>query len=73
MTLCTTEIFDALVDAGVPTDKAMTAAVALTRQPPGSSHKPVIGDIAVYAALRDVGVSEERARACAVSLVPHLT
>ncbi|RXF72943.1 hypothetical protein [Hansschlegelia zhihuaiae] len=67
MTLFNIEVFDALLDAGISEDKAKAVAVALTPQPPGSSHQPIIGDFAVYDSLRAAGVSDEKARACAIS------
>ena len=67
MTVFSPEVFDALISAGVSGDKAMAVAVALTPQPVGSTHEPIIGDFAVYDSLRAAGVPEEKARACAIS------
>jgi len=73
MTLFNSEVLNAQTSAGVEKDKAMAVAVALTPQPPGSAHQPILGDFAVFDALRAVGVPDDKARACAISLAPYLT
>ena len=48
----------------------MAVAGALTPQPPSSAHQAVVGDFAIYDALRAIGVDDDKARACAIALKP---
>ncbi|GLK76170.1 hypothetical protein GCM10008171_14240 [Methylopila jiangsuensis] len=70
MTLFNTEIYDVLIEVGIPDDKAMAVAVALTPPPPSSAHQPVVGNFAIYHAMRALGV-DDKARACAIALKPQ--
>lgn len=71
MTLFNTDVYDVLIEVGIPDEKAMAVAVALTPQPPSSAHQPVVGDFAIYDALRAIGVDDDKARACAIALKPQ--